>query len=494
LQQEPKEETVGSPFAIYVRVSEVGGRKGESFGSPEEQEAAARSWADRAGEETYFDEEECVDLDVSGELAAEDRKLGGLIARCESGEFAGVVVRYEDRFARDVTAGSVALARLVDCGARLVATASGFDSAHLTPDKQMVFSIMMAVGQAQRERNRDARMSAKERAAARGVYCAPAPFGYEKDEAGRLVANEDADIVRDIFKRRAAGAGFSEIARDLPMTRSGVRRVVMNRAYLGEQSIPDRKRKGEPKLAADYPGHPPLVTSAQWEAANAVQGLAPRHTGLGERTKLKGVVRCGVCGGIMHVLAYGKAKDKRTFACARGHGSMAVSKIEPAVLYQLDLAVSNREPHIAAVIEGDTRYTDALIAVEDAQRTLAEYRDSLELQRELGVADFAAGLRARKEAVELARKELRGMPKPEPSSTTEMTLEEFDLADSRRFYARAIAEVLVFPKTAEHRLTMRWQGSEEAFPVPPVEDFDLIAATGGVGTFLPRLQSDQTAT
>jgi hypothetical protein len=70
------------------------------------------------------------------------------------------------------------------------------------------------------------------------------------------------------------------------------------------------------------------------------------------------------------------------------------------------------------------------------------------------------------------------MPKPEPSSTKKMTLEEFDLADSRHFYARAIAEVLVFPKTAKHRLTMRWQGSEDAFPVPRVEDFDLLAATG----------------
>jgi DNA invertase Pin-like site-specific DNA recombinase len=461
---------VGAPFAIYVRVSEVGGREGDSFASPEDQEAAARAWADRVGEAVYFTEDECVDLDVSGGLTAADRKLGRLIDRCEAGEFAGIIVRYEDRFARDVVAGGAALARLVECGARLIATATGFDSEHLTPDKEMVFNFMMSVGQAQRKRNLDARMSAKERAAVRGVYCASAPFGYSKDEDGRLVPNDDADTVRDIFRRRAAGETWWSIARDTPLTRSGVRKVSMNRAYLGEQTIPDRKRKGEPQLAPNYPGHPPLVTAAEWEAANAVRGPAPNHTGLADKMKLKGLVRCGVCGGTMHVLAYGKNKDRRTYACTNGgHGSMSAAKVEPAVLWQLDQAVANREPHVAAVIEGDTRYGDALIAVEDAQRALVEYRDDVATQRILGMADWTAGLKARKEAIETARKALRALPRPESLSSKKlMTWEEFDLDSSRRFYARCIAEVVVFPKAKGERLFMRWHGAEERFPVPPV--------------------------
>jgi Recombinase len=194
----------------------------------------------------------------------------------------------------------------------------------------MVFNMMVAVGQAQRKRNLDARMSAKERAAARGVYCAPAPFGYSKDEAGCLVLTDDAETVRDIFRRRTAGESFWSIARDTPLTRSGVRKVVMNRAYLGEQTIPDRKRKGEPQLAPNYPGHPPIVTATEWEAANALRGPAPSHTGLADRMKLKGLVHCGVCGGRMHVLAYGKKKDRRTYACTNGgHGSMSAAKVSP---------------------------------------------------------------------------------------------------------------------------------------------------------------------
>lgn len=246
---------------------------------------------------------------ASGALAADDRKLGHLIGRCEQGELAGIIVRDEKRFARDVVAGAAALARLTDCGARLVATWTGFDSKNLTPEGQMVFNMLMAVGQAERERNRLRRIVGKENAASRGVWCSSVPVGYDRDDDGRLVPSDDAAVVREIFRRRARGEGFSEIAASLPevtvtvtrmrmrerkrLTRSGVRRVVLNRAYLGEQRIPVKERRGEPKVLRD--NHPSLVTETEWEAANAVKGRAPVRRGLGEQVLLKGLPRCGSC-------------------------------------------------------------------------------------------------------------------------------------------------------------------------------------------------------
>src|SRR5712691_8924341 len=172
-----------APYGIYARVSEVGDRNGESFASPDEQEVSARAWAEREGVEVYFNEDECVELDVSGAVAAEERKLGRLIERWETGELAGIIVRDERRFARDPIAGGVALDRLVECGARLKATWSGFDSANLTPESRMVFDIMMAIGKAERARNRAARVSGSRRAAKNGYYLASkAPLGYTWSE------------------------------------------------------------------------------------------------------------------------------------------------------------------------------------------------------------------------------------------------------------------------------------------------------------------------
>lgn len=475
---------MGRSFAIYVRVSEVGDREGERFGSPEEQEAAARAWAERAGEEVYFDPDECVDLDVSGGLAAEDRRLGQLIERCEAGEFAGIIVRFEDRFARDVIAGT-ALRRFHDCGARLIATASGFDSENITPDKMMLFNVMMSVGQAQRERNRDARMSGKERFVARGGWAGVPPFGYDKDEDGRLVPNEDAETVREIFRLRAEGVGFTDIARRIgTVSRSGVRKIVMNRSYRGEQRLPSRTGTGQPQPAKNYPGHPDLVSEPEWQAANAVKGAAPKHTGLAEATQLYGIVRCGNpdCGKRMFVLAYGKNRDRRTYACTScGKASMSVTKVENAVIAQLDKAMlgRNKDPHVVAVLEGDTRYDDALAAVEQAQADLVAYRDSLDIQRELGPAQFAAGLKVRKEAIETARRAMRELPRPNRKKIFAKTLAEAGAVDLRDFYARVIAEVRVYPRSHGDRLTVRWQGSDEAFAVPEFKPTPIPEALAG---------------
>jgi hypothetical protein len=57
-------------------------------------------------------------------------------------------------------------------------------------------------------------------------------------------------------------------------------------------------------------------------------------------------------------------------------------------------AATDRQPHIAAIIEGDTRYQDALESVANAQRRLEEFRDELELVDLHGQDGFKQGLRA----------------------------------------------------------------------------------------------------
>ncbi len=286
---------------------------------------------------------------------------------------------------------------------------------------------------------------------------------------GRLVPNADAQTVRRIFKLRAEGLRFSEIAERENLNRSSVRKHVMNRAYLGEQRIPDPKNPGEPLVIQDC--HAALVTEAEWEAANAVKtGRPPTHNGLSNTVALKGIVRCGLCNAKMTVCGYGNGKS--SYACTNGCGGtgMATHLVDPPVLRELDDALEEHEPHVAAVMQGDSRYADALAAVEQARTDLAEYRDSLEIQRELGVKAFADGLKVRKAAIETARLALRDTPRPFEQS---MTREEFLALDARKYYPRLITEVLVFPRSSEHRLMMRWQGQDEAWPVPPMPTVDL---------------------
>jgi DNA invertase Pin-like site-specific DNA recombinase len=412
-----------SVFAIYVRVSEVGGREGESFGSPEEQEAKARAWAERNEVEV---EDPTVELDVSGKTKASERELGRLIERCESGELEGIIVRYEDRFARDLIEGGVALDRLVECGARLVASESGFDSQNITPDKRMVFNILMSVGQAQREKNRLARITGAKRAAERGLHLANrAPFGYrfaDRQKGGRR-PSADGGIGRlepdpitgakvvEAFERRASGESFEKLGRFLGVKgKSSARAIIRNRVYVGEASVPT-ERKGQSEIIQN--AHPPLVSEMLWERANGVgtRNFAPREGKWSALARLAGIARCAGC---EKALSVGSNGGRGPYYACTAEGcpkrtGISAARLDAYVGNVLTWATMSRVPEVAAILEGDDRYQCALDAVEAAKKELDVYRSEIKVS-DVGADQWKRDVATREVAVKIAREELKGVP------------------------------------------------------------------------------------
>src|SRR5262249_15125210 len=117
---------------------------------------------------------------------------------------------------------------------------------------------------------------------------------YRRDEEGRLHPEEPAaSAVRELFRRRAAGASWAELARFLegakvyPSTGNkhwslyGVSSVVRNPVYLGQA------RSGKP-----------LVTRAEFDAAQRVSKslLKQRDGSVASQAVLGGLARCAGCG------------------------------------------------------------------------------------------------------------------------------------------------------------------------------------------------------
>src|SRR5215203_395742 len=102
---------------------------------------------------------------------------------------------------------------------------------------------------------------------------------------------------------------------------------------------------------------------------------------------------------------------------------MSVAKVEPAVDAQLSKAMLGRDkdPHVVAVLEGDTRYADALRVVEQAQAEINMWRDEVSVT-DVGVAGWKSGLRARQAKLETARRALRDLPRPKRREITAKTL------------------------------------------------------------------------
>jgi DNA invertase Pin-like site-specific DNA recombinase len=447
-------------FDVYLRVSKTGDRADENLRSPELQELACRQWA-KLHDVAIGEMEE--DTDVSGAWAVAERKLERLIERVQSGESEGIITSYLDRFARDLIGGAVALKRIVDAGGRLVCVQDGFDSA--SPGSEFIFNIRMAVAQDYLNRVGEQLVAAQQRASARGVYLArKPPLGYRRRDQvspqytadgklvrdGSLVVDErEKQLVRDAFKRRAAGASASALTRYLnsegiSITKNSVTRLLSNRAYLGEATVQSGK-KGEPDVVKD--NHPPLVTEAEFDAAQRRGTYYPRDGSLASQTRLSGLTYCATCGARLKTGGYGKrGARKAVYVCTTPRCSMRVSigaqALDSYVEFLLVQAAFDREPHVAAVIEGDTRYQDALTAVAEAQRRLEEYRDDVELVDLLGKDGFKQGLRARKDALALARAEFAAIKPPTKVSHRRVTSLE---AHEREVTAQYIDRVVVRP-------------------------------------------------
>src|SRR6266568_4226803 len=195
-------------FDLYIRVSRLGERSEAE--ATELYEAQCRAWAGREGVAIA---EVVEDTDISGATAVYERKLERLIQRVEAGESEGIITPYLDRFGRDLIEGALAYRRLKLAGGRLICVNDGIDSDR--PGDEFQFQIRMVFAEDYLRRTRSNFQTAVERAAARGVYLASKPpFGYRKDEQGKLVVDEQrAPLVGELFARRAAGANVGQLTR-----------------------------------------------------------------------------------------------------------------------------------------------------------------------------------------------------------------------------------------------------------------------------------------
>jgi DNA invertase Pin-like site-specific DNA recombinase len=485
-------------YDIYTRVSDEDGRSGPSFGSPDEQEAVCRAWIEREGADVG---EVVYDGNVSGAKPVDERELGRLIRRVEDGESAGIVVRYIDRFGRDMVENGMALKRIETASGRLVAPDSGFDSKHLNAESRMVYNILSAVAEAVRERNLENRKQGIRRAADRGVYLASnPPGGYDRREGKLSMQSKAKKLVREAYRRRADGQTFAGIAewlrgagadvetvdewqpsRNRPdgkrktfrpfaaITENGARQMLSNRAYLGEVVIP-----GEPEPRTG--GAWAILTHAEWERAQAAGGHGKfRNNGKwSSQTRLHGLVYCRnghrLKSGAIRTGKESTAAYLCTHPDCDQRAAIGAQRLDDFVEFLLMQAATAHEPHIAAVLEGDSRYSDALAAVEAARLELEAFVTEVKIT-DLGKEAWLDAKASRQAALDAARAELRATPAPPPVRKTAtgklMMFAEAYPGLQRDNNARFIQRIVVQPVgrgrrvPVEDRVEVYYTGAEE---------------------------------
>lgn len=399
-------------FVPYVRVSQVGGREGESFISPGEQKAKVEAWA-KALDHELTDVYE--DLDQPGSRL--DRpQLTAAMAVVESGEADGIVVAKLDRFTRSTAHLGPLIERLRKAGGVLVSVGEGIDTS--TPAGKLVADIMGAISEWELSRIRDNWAAARKNAVDRGVFVGgTVPIGYLKGEDGRLTPDPATELqVRQLFDRRASQESWASLASwftgatggERTWTTGAIRALIVNRTYLGEV----RGGSGLVKAAA----HPPLVDRDVWLAANQVRGLAPARSGRASGL-LAGILRCAGCRYAMKVnmgkTRHGKARLE--YRCKSARSEVSGRCPAPAAVSAPLVEELVVERFHAFVGEGEIDVGDTGAELEEAlqQIRIAEAELNAVLDRSLADAlggddasEYVALVKTRRETLEAAREDL----------------------------------------------------------------------------------------
>jgi DNA invertase Pin-like site-specific DNA recombinase len=336
--------------AVYCRVSSDE-RLDQSFNSIDAQKEAGHAFIKSQTHEGWITVADAYDDGGFSGGNMERPALKRLLADIDAGRIDIVVVYKIDRLSRSLAD----FARMVEvfdrCGVSFSAVTQQINSA--TSMGRLMLNVLLSFAQFEREvtgeRIRDKIAASK----AKGMWMGgPLPLGYDVQNRLLVVNEAEAAVVRRIFADFARDRSTTHMVRNYPVegirTKTGrtfckqsIYKLLHNRMYLGE--IVHKGRY--------YPGqHPPILTSAQWQAAHevlaqtaeerraavATDGRGPPllrgllFTTSGERLIPTHTVRKGRC-----YRYYTPAKDRHYGAGASNFGSLPAEPIEALVVEQI---------------------------------------------------------------------------------------------------------------------------------------------------------------
>jgi DNA invertase Pin-like site-specific DNA recombinase len=431
--------THGKRLLGYVRVSDVRGRSGASYGTEEVQEEAIRSFAERNGH-TILDV--LVDRDQSG--GTMDRPaFNEAMRRIDSGNADGIIVYRVNRFGRTLSGGLLAAERLTKAGKVFASASEGADPT--TKEGKVMFGFMMLMAELERDTIGENWMNAKTRALARGVYIsAVPPFGYDRVD-GKLLVNPCGVLVAQAFHHRVDdGWTIQQVADWLTevgperFTRQRAHALLSNPVYCG-----DRHYAGE--VTKD--SHDWLVTRDVFDRAQGMLTAGPAREA--RTTLLTGFARCAGCR--MCLRASSAAKGARTFSCKRKHASgdcpdpVGHVVMAPVLEYVEQLFLD-----FAQGLLGHA--TPMTVDLSDAEGKLTELRaDAEAFARSAAVRmpNFDELLNERLDAIELAEHELAdlqskaGLARVQRETTLVQDWPTLPLDEQRALFGEAVKAVFI---------------------------------------------------
>jgi DNA invertase Pin-like site-specific DNA recombinase len=320
----------------YIRVSAVGEHDDDCLQSPAQQRERIERWAATHAVEIAGWQ---VDLDQTGGRMRRPG-LDLVLERIRRRATGGVVVAWLDRFSRSsVREALETVGEIRSHGGRVVA----LDVAELDPEDlfgEYLLTAMLAMSRLELRRIAERWDLCRRDAVRRGAHMGPAPYGYRKDEQGRLrVEPDEAAAVVKLFEGRALGLRPRQLALYMdevaprssgrPWVANTLRNMLDHRTYLGTVAHGRHVQEG---------AHEPIISAELW--ARARLQPAARATPRG-RYMLTGLVRCAGCGHRMGGSRGGRRHGLH-FQCTGRHASGHCPAPANIGLRRLDVEVTRQ--------------------------------------------------------------------------------------------------------------------------------------------------------
>jgi site-specific DNA recombinase len=458
----------GLRLISYVRVSDVRGREGPAFISPDEQRERNQAFSTAMGHTIVREVEE---LDRSGGDMTRP-EFNDVLEQIEAGEADGMIVAKLNRFARSNVGAWQALERIKQAGGELLSVEENIDTS--TATGRFLRDFMLIAANWERERIGEQWLSARTRAVGRGIHVSRhVPPGYARFPKStdpstdrRLVPDAKvAPIIGEAFTRAAHGDSYSQIAsylteQHVPIAGNGrsvwqpyrIKRLLANRVYLGEA----RSGNG----IANPDAHPPIVDLTTWT-------LAQRQPSSASRTRsasslLAGLCRCASCS---HAMRSQRPRGTTvgSYRCSTNsvHGrcpapsSISLLRLER---YVLDEFLARNRVTLRQTEPADAATEAAAAAAAQAERDYREALTNIDLRQQIGAADHDRMIGALHEAWQHALAAIPSVPQPS-SSPAEADLAELvreletrgDKDSLRELLASSIQAVFVRPAASRAR-------------------------------------------
>lgn len=308
-----------------------------------------------------------------------------LLADARAGKFGAVVVYDISRGSRDV-ADWFSFRREMQALGISVLSATNTLGDMDDPNAFLQELLSVGLGQHMVLQSRQKSIAGKRIRAERGLFCGGTPpLGYDVVGGQYVINPREAEAVRLIFERYAAGASYAEIIAEVErlgirtkqgnrLERTALHDILKNERYTGRYIWFDREERHMHKhVGRDNPdkividgGIPPIISKEVYETVSERMTSNKAHRRTSYRDYLlSGLIRCGECGSAMSgvtTVSRGKAYPRYICLGKRTEKKCSLKNVKADELDSYIVKILREQILNEAVLDGAARRLSETLA------------------------------------------------------------------------------------------------------------------------------------